>query len=79
LSTKDIENLTGKPLASFPLSNNTQILILAIVIAALETRFAAMSTMWHDVVQKVRKRLLNLLGKDAKQLESLLKNIRQQF
>ncbi|CAF0991491.1 unnamed protein product [Rotaria sordida] len=79
LDAKDIEQLTGKPLTNFPQSYNKQILISAIVIVALETRFVTMSTMWYGVVQKARKRLLDLLGQDAKQLESLLENIRQQF
>ncbi|CAF0841873.1 unnamed protein product [Rotaria sordida] len=79
LNTKSIEQLTGKSLTNFPSFNNQQILITAIVVVALETRFATMSTMWHGVVQKARKRLLDLLGKDAKQLQSLLESIRQQF
>ncbi|CAF4679706.1 unnamed protein product [Rotaria sp. Silwood1] len=79
LDAKSVEQLTGKPLTSFPSFNNQQVLISAIVVVALETRFATMSTMWHGVVQKARKRLLDLLGKDAKQLQSLLENIRQQF
>ncbi|CAF3098121.1 unnamed protein product [Rotaria sp. Silwood2] len=79
LDAKDIEQLTGKPLTRFTPSDNKQILISAIVIVAFEIRFAALSTMWHGVVQKARKRLLDLLGKDAKRLESLLENIRQQL
>ncbi|CAF1140001.1 unnamed protein product [Rotaria sp. Silwood1] len=79
LDAKDIEHLTGKPLASFPSSNNKQVLISAIVIIAFETRFVALSAMWHGVVQKARNRLLDLLDKDVKQLELLLKNIRQQL
>ncbi len=79
LDTKNIEQLTGKPLAKFPQSNNPQILISAIVLVALETRFASLSTMWHGVVQKARKRLLDLLGKDKKKLESLVESIRQQL
>jgi hypothetical protein len=35
--------------------------------------------MWHGVVQKARKRLLDLLGKDKKKLESLVESIRQQL
>ncbi|CAF1222422.1 unnamed protein product [Rotaria sordida] len=79
LDVEDIEHLTGKPLASFTPSNNKQILISAIVIVALETYFTTMSAMWYGVVEKARKRLLDLLGQDVKQLESLLKKIRQQF
>ncbi|CAF5003228.1 unnamed protein product, partial [Rotaria sp. Silwood1] len=79
LDAKDVEHLTGKPLRSFPTSNSKQILTSAIVIVTLETRFATMSTLWYGVVQKARKRLFNLLGKDVKKLESLLENIRQQL
>ncbi|CAF1140071.1 unnamed protein product [Rotaria sp. Silwood1] len=79
LDAKDVEHLTGKPLRSFPASNSKQILTSAIVIVTLETRFATMSTLWYGVVQKARKRLFNLLGKDVKKLESLLENIRQQL
>ncbi|CAF2727638.1 unnamed protein product [Rotaria sp. Silwood2] len=79
LDVTDIEHLTGQSLTSFPSSNNKQILISAIVIVALETRFASLLIMWYGVVQKGRKRLLDLLDKDVKQLESLLKDIRQQF
>ncbi|CAF3434876.1 unnamed protein product, partial [Rotaria socialis] len=80
LDAKDIEQLTGKSLPNFLSSNNNQqIVIAAIVIVALETRFATLSTMWHAVVQKARKRLLELLNKDANQLQSLLERIRQEF
>ncbi|CAF4518255.1 unnamed protein product, partial [Rotaria sp. Silwood2] len=79
LDVKSIEQLTGKLLTSFPSFNNQQILISAIVVVVLETRFTTISTMWHGVVQKARKRLFDLLGKDAKQLQSLLDSIRQQF
>ncbi|CAF3477358.1 unnamed protein product [Rotaria sp. Silwood1] len=79
LDAKDIEHLTGKPLASFPSSNNKQVLISAIVIIAFETRFVALSAMWHGVVQKARKRLLHLFSQDTKQFESLLASVRQQF
>ncbi|CAF5139402.1 unnamed protein product, partial [Rotaria sp. Silwood1] len=79
LDANDIELLTGKPLTSFTPFNNKQILISAIIIVVLETRFATMSIMWHGTVQKARKHLFDLLGKDAKELELLLENIRQQF
>jgi predicted transcriptional regulator len=35
--------------------------------------------MWHGVVQKARRRLLDLLGKDQTKLESLAESIRQQL
>ncbi|CAF3442799.1 unnamed protein product [Rotaria sp. Silwood2] len=79
LTAEDIEKLTGKSLSSFPSHMGQETLISAIVIVALETRFATFSAMWHGIVQKARKNLLDLLGKDTKQLESLLENIRQQF
>ncbi|CAF3276237.1 unnamed protein product [Rotaria socialis] len=80
LDAKDIEQLTGKSLPNFlSFNNNQQIVIAAIVIVALETRFATLSTMWHAVVQKARKHLLELLNKDANQLQSLLERIRQEF
>ncbi|CAF1315725.1 unnamed protein product [Rotaria magnacalcarata] len=79
LDAKDIEQLTGKSLTSFPSFNNQQIVVAAIVIIALEIRFATLSTMWHAVVQKARKRLLELLNKDANKLQSILESIRQEF
>ncbi|CAF2180753.1 unnamed protein product, partial [Rotaria magnacalcarata] len=79
LDAKDIEQLTGKSLKSFPSFNNQQIVVAAIVIIALEIRFATLSTMWHAVVQKARKRLLELLNKDANKLQSILESIRQEF
>ncbi|CAF1022949.1 unnamed protein product [Adineta steineri] len=77
LDSKSIEKLTGKPLSHFQQSTNNQILVSAIVIAVLETRFAALSSTWHGIVQKARKRLIDLLGKDSKALESLLEDIRK--
>ncbi|CAF2920181.1 unnamed protein product [Rotaria sp. Silwood2] len=79
LDAKNIEQLTGKTLTSFPSFNNQQLVVSAIVIVVLETRFVSMSNMWHGVVQKARKRLLDLLGKDAKQFESILESIRQEL
>ncbi|CAF1023006.1 unnamed protein product [Adineta steineri] len=77
LDSKSIEKLTGKPLSDFQQSTNNQILVSAIVIVVLETRFAALSSIWHGIVQKARKRLIDLLGKDSKALESLLEDIRK--
>ncbi|CAF1327695.1 unnamed protein product, partial [Rotaria magnacalcarata] len=79
LDAKDIEQLTGKSLTSFPSFNNQQIVVAVIVIIALETRFVTLSTMWHAVVQKTRKRLLELLNKDANKLQSIFESIRQEF
>ncbi|CAF2652204.1 unnamed protein product [Rotaria sp. Silwood2] len=79
IDAENIEHLTGKPLSNFSSFNNQSTLISAIVFVVFERRFATMSAMWHGVAQKARKRLLDLLGKDAKQLESLLEDIRQQL
>ncbi|CAF4613341.1 unnamed protein product [Rotaria sp. Silwood2] len=75
-----IEKLIGKPVMSFSsLNSNFQVLISAIVIIALETRFTSHSTIWHCVVQKARQRLLELLNRDRNLLDSLMENIRQQI
>jgi hypothetical protein len=79
LDSKSVQQLTGKPLSDFQLSTNSQVLVSAIVIAVLETRFASFSSMWHGVVQKARKRIIDLLGKDIKKLDSLLEDIRKQL
>ncbi|CAF1490443.1 unnamed protein product, partial [Rotaria sp. Silwood1] len=77
LDESDLQHLAGKSWKNVSSSYDKQVLISAIVIITFETRFAAMLTMWHGVVEKARQRLLDLLGNDAKQLESLLKDIRQ--
>jgi hypothetical protein len=79
LNSKSIEQLTRKPLSAFQQSTNNQVLVSAIVIAVLETRFTLFSSMWHGVVQKARKRLIDLLGKDNKKLDTLLEEIRKQL
>ena len=79
LDSTTIQQLTGKPLASFSPSGDQQVVISAIVIVALETRFASFSAMWYGVVQKARKCLLDLLGKDEKKLHDLLEHVRQQL
>ncbi|CAF1033410.1 unnamed protein product [Adineta steineri] len=82
LDSQAVQNLTGKTLAEF-LQNNSQIeqqvLISAIVVVVLETRFASLRTMWHGIVQKARKRLVDLLGSDRTILHQLLENIQKQF
>jgi hypothetical protein len=77
LDSKNIEQLTGKPLSKFPKSINTQFIATAIVITVFETRFASFSSMWHGIVQKARKRLLDLFANDGKKLDKLLKDIRK--
>ncbi|CAF1159627.1 unnamed protein product [Adineta steineri] len=82
LDSQAVQNLTGKTLAEF-LQNNSQIeqqvLISAIIVVVLETRFASLQTLWHGIVQKARKRLVNLLGPDPTILHQLLENIQKQF
>ena len=82
IDSQAVKNLTGKTLADF-LSGNSQVdrqvLVSAIIIAVLETRFASLATMWHGIVQKARKRLIDLLGTDSKKLDELLENVRKQF
>jgi hypothetical protein len=82
LDSQAVMNLTGKPLLDFQSRNNQvdhQVLVSAIVISVLETRFASLSKMWYGVVQKARKRLTDLLGTDSKNVDQLLENIRKQF
>jgi hypothetical protein len=79
LDSKEIEQLTGKPLSHFQQSTNTQLLISVIVVSVLETRFTSFSSMWHGIVQKARKRLLDLLGNDNKKLNTLFEDIRNQL
>jgi hypothetical protein len=82
LDSQAVTNLTGKTLVDFQSRNNQvdhQVLVSAVVIGVLETRFASLSTMWYGVVQKARKRLTDLLGTDLKDVDQLLENIRKQF
>ncbi|CAF1020949.1 unnamed protein product [Adineta steineri] len=79
LDSKSLERLTGKPLTAFQHLASNQILTPAIVIAVFETRFAMHSSMWYGIVQKARKRLVDLLGKDVKKLDTLLAEIRKQL
>jgi hypothetical protein len=79
LDSKDINELTGKPLSHFPQSINTEVVVTSIVVVVFETRFASFSSMWHGVVQKARKRLLDLFGNDSKNLNKLLEDIRKQL
>ncbi|CAF3977078.1 unnamed protein product, partial [Rotaria sp. Silwood1] len=82
LDSQDVKKLTGKTLADFQSQNGQvdhQVLVSAIIIAVLETRFSALASMWYGIVQKARKRLTDLLGTDSKNLDQLLENIRKQF
>ncbi|CAF2955122.1 unnamed protein product [Rotaria sp. Silwood2] len=79
LNENDIEKLTGKSFANFSQIDNPKVAMLAIVIITLETRYSALSLMWHGVIQKALKRLLELLGHNADQLRSILEMVRQQL
>ncbi len=77
-----LKNLTGKAFSVFQSQNPTiddQILVSIIVIIMLETRFAGFSSLWHGVVQKARKRIIDLLKKDAINFDTLIENIRKQL
>ena len=74
-----IEQLTGKELSNFPQSYDAKWVISAIIIVTLETRFASLSSLWFGVVQKARKHLTDLLGKDANKLNDLLNEIKQKL
>ncbi|CAF3952894.1 unnamed protein product, partial [Rotaria sp. Silwood1] len=78
LTAENVEKLIGKSLSSFSSNTNQEMLITVIIIVVLETQYNKFSVMWHGVVEKARKRLLDLLSNDIKQLELLLENIRQQ-
>ncbi|CAF3668887.1 unnamed protein product [Adineta steineri] len=82
LDSNAIKNLTGKTLTEFISGNSeveNQILVSAIIIAALEKNFAALTTMWFGIVQKARKRVIDLFGGDSKKLDQLLENIHKEF
>jgi hypothetical protein len=76
---KIIEQLTGKSLSEFQQLENTEVLNSAIIVIVLETRFASLLSMWYGVVQKARKRLLDMLDKDNNKLNTLLEDIRKQL
>lgn len=80
LDAQAVNSLTGKTLDDFRAANSRidhQVLVSAIVVAVLETRFATLTTMWHGIVQKARKRLIDLLRSDSQELEQLLNNVRK--
>jgi tetratricopeptide (TPR) repeat protein len=79
VDTKFMEELTGKSLSEFQQPTNIEVLISAIIIIVLETRFASLSSMWYGVVQKARKRLLDMFDKDNKEFNTLLEDIRKQL
>ena len=50
-----------------------------VIIAILEMHFVPLSLMWHGVVRKTRKRLVDLLDKNNENLENLLADTRKQL
>ena len=82
LGDEVIMNLTGKPLSAFQpgdMDINAQLLLSSIIVIVLETRFAALSSLWHGVVQKARKQIHNLVTQDSKDFNRLVENIRKQL
>jgi hypothetical protein len=79
LDSNIIHRLTGKPFSVFYQSLHNEILISSIIISVLETHFTSFASMWYDVVQKTRKRLIDLLGKHINKLNNLLEEIRKQL
>ncbi|CAF3121684.1 unnamed protein product [Rotaria socialis] len=77
LDSKTMEKLVGRSLSVFSSSYNHQVLISAIIIIILETRYSSLSVLWYGVVQKARKCLVDLLDNDTNRLESLFEPIRQ--
>jgi len=82
LNDDTIKNLTGKSLSIFQSTDpniNDQILVSIIIIIMFETKFAGFSSLWHGVVQKARKRIIDLIKKDSKNLDTLMEDIRKQL
>jgi hypothetical protein len=79
MDSKTIEPFTGKALTDFQPPINSPMLLTAVIIVILETRFASLPLMWHEVVQKARKRFIDLLDKDNRKLDILLEDIRKQL
>jgi predicted nucleic acid-binding Zn-ribbon protein len=79
VDAKVIVQLTGKSLSDFQQLDNTEMLMSAIIIVVLETHFTSLSSMWYGIVQKARKRLIDMLDKDNNKLDALLDDIRKQL
>lgn len=79
LDVNTIEQLTGKSLSVFQQLTNSEMFISAIIIVILETRFASLMSMWYGVVQKARKRLLNMHNNDNNKFTTLLEDIQKQL
>ncbi|UJR29815.1 hypothetical protein I4U23_017359 [Adineta vaga] len=74
-----IEKLTGKSLKEFQYSIKKELIISIIILILLETRFSSYSSMCHGIIQKSKKRILDLLNKDQNQYQSFYDQIRQQL
>ncbi|CAF0916379.1 unnamed protein product [Adineta steineri] len=74
-----IKELTGKSLNEFQRSINQELIVTAIIIVLLETRFSSLSSMYYGIVQKARKRLFDLLIKDNTKFQTLLDDVRKQL
>jgi hypothetical protein len=77
-----IKNLTGKSLSVFQSTTpniSDEVLASIIVIIILETKYVEFSSLWHGVVQKARKRIIDLLKKDSKNFDTLIESIRKQL
>jgi hypothetical protein len=79
MDVKFVEQLTGKSLTEFQQLDDTEMLMSAIIIVMLETRFASLVSMWYGVVQKARKRLLDMLDGDTDKFTTLLDDIQKQL
>ena len=74
-----IEDLTGKPLAAFKTSDpyyDESIVVAAIIVVQLELEFAALRSIWEDMVEKARRRLIDLLHNNWKEIVILFRDIR---
>ncbi|UJR23939.1 hypothetical protein I4U23_026908 [Adineta vaga] len=79
IDSETIQKLTGKPLNQFQYSIQKELIISIIIIILLETRFSSYSSMCHGIVQKSKKRILDLLNKDQNRFQSLFDDIRKQL
>ncbi|CAF4359309.1 unnamed protein product, partial [Adineta steineri] len=76
---KTIKELTGKSLSVFQsseTSENTKILVAAIIIILLETKFIALQSMWIQTVEKARQSLMYYFNNNWQKLIVLFRNIR---
>ncbi|CAF3697567.1 unnamed protein product [Adineta steineri] len=76
---KTIKELTGKSLSVFQsseTSENTKILVAAIIIVLLETKFIALQSMWIQTVEKARQSLIYYFNNNWQKLIVLFRNIR---